>query len=172
MNGCGPDGRGSPGCSAEQAFCGGLKPSGLTRSSLRQLGGANRHRVGSAVRRGERTAGGGNRQQGGGQPLVFLGEMRASPTTASRRSLRTEAVAETRWRASQWVGFDEGGADGPDSRRGASEGVAVELGEVVGGRDQAPFGARGRRSSSVRAAHLADCVWCERTLARVCERVR
>jgi hypothetical protein len=29
MNGCGPDGRGSPGCSAEQAFCGGLKPSAL-----------------------------------------------------------------------------------------------------------------------------------------------
>src|SRR6187200_3376151 len=46
MNGCGPGGRGSPGCSAEQAFCGGSKPSGLTRSSLRQLGGADRHRLG------------------------------------------------------------------------------------------------------------------------------
>ena len=31
----------------------------------------------------------------------------------------------------------------------------MELDEVVGGRDQAPFGARGRPSSSVKAAHSA-----------------
>jgi hypothetical protein len=47
------------------------------------------------------------------------------------------------------------GRCGPDSGCSGCQRLVVELHQVVGGRDQAPLGARGRSASSVEAAHPA-----------------
>ena len=76
-------------------------------------------------------------------------ETPATPWRLSRKSVGTRAA----------VGESDdsmaAGAFRPRSGSCGRQGVAVELLEVVGGRDQAPFGAHGRPTSSVKPAHPA-----------------